>query len=84
MAIIVFILIVTAVAFVKMIKSNSGSNPATATKTEQTGKNNSVASSTAKNTASADADAKAIESELNSINDNEFSADQLSDQNIGL
>ncbi|OGI17783.1 MAG: hypothetical protein A3J63_03685 [Candidatus Moranbacteria bacterium RIFCSPHIGHO2_02_FULL_40_12b] len=88
-AVVVIILMVTAAFFaVKIANKNSSVSSPPAVQTAKpvskaqpkTGDN---AQKTAQNTET-DSDMKAIEDDLNSINDEDFGNDKLSDQNLGL
>lgn len=89
--VVIAILAITAVVFVSMLKSrnkqlnSAKNNPASGSQKSSDATNGKGNNNTASNTVgSNDADIKGIESDLNSIDDSDFSDDKLSDQNVGL
>lgn len=79
--VIIIILAITAVAFWGILKSeNKQPSSAENSPVPDSSKNNTTESEIDSN----DPDIKGIESDLNSIDDDDFSADKLSDQNVGL
>ncbi|MDO8529105.1 MAG: hypothetical protein Q7S18_00350 [bacterium] len=84
--IVVVILTITAVAFWKILEpKNKQANNIEDNVTSGLQESSDTASGNISNPSdSNDVDIKSIESDLNSIDDSDFSEDKLSDQNIGL
>jgi peptidoglycan hydrolase CwlO-like protein len=82
--IVVLVLIITVAAFIRISNKEKIKTSVTAPKNSASNESDSSVPATNKTAGEADEDVQAIESDLGSIDDENFSGENLSDQNVGL